>query len=89
MAALAMRRAEGARLFNILKLGRDFLPPHGEAIGGGGCLLAGLPAWQTGGGRNYFEANKDTPLCRCRVWSCSPASKANLTLEKGGLLNTG
>src|SRR6202012_5968218 len=27
-----------------------FLPPQGGAFGGGRCLLAGLPAWQTDGG---------------------------------------
>ncbi len=43
------------------RLGRAFLPPQGEAFGGGRCLLAGLPAWQTVGGK---KENVRRPVSR-------------------------
>src|SRR6185312_6250879 len=42
--------------FSYLEACPGFLPPHGEAIGGGRCALAGLPAWRTDGG--YLKAKR-------------------------------
>ena len=36
----------------LFELGPDFLPPHGGAVSGGRCPLAGLPAWRTDGGHH-------------------------------------
>ena len=40
---------------NDLTACTGFLPPHGGAIGGGRCALAGLPAWRTDGGQKNKE----------------------------------
>src|SRR5262249_47570357 len=46
----------------------DFLPPHGEAISGGRCAVAGLPACRTDGGikrpafLRYPSARMHAPL---------------------------
>jgi hypothetical protein len=83
-------KGAGKTMKSMVGLGHDFLPPQGEALSGGKMSGSGLARVADRWGKNnYFAATNDTAFCRCRVRLCSPAGKANLTFEKGGLLKTG